>query len=174
MFKARCKYVMCSVRSHLARYIEDCRALAIWRGDRDIDLALHNSEGNLYHVLFIHGRMSSKFHDSSWEELVNDYGLRRRDMMTVIPSMIVRSLKEFVSIPRTGSLTLEITLDTEDDDISMSITCSYFIGLGGRMVLKKEGFSNFLLASPIEVTNLVLITFKEREHELVVVFSHLP
>ncbi|KAE8790932.1 DNA topoisomerase 2 [Hordeum vulgare] len=204
----------------------------------------------------------SKFHGSSWEELVNDYGLRHRDMMTVrlehygtmigvdfhrdgvmlfllpcvalkdpsetqrelvdscfysrgvtldyhrmyvmsrqlfddnyilctpfvhsmdstnvisqhmvIPSMVVRSLKEFVSIPRTGSLTLEITLDSEDDDISMSIPCSYFIGSGGRMVLKKEGFINFLLASSIEVNNLVLITFKEREHELAVVFSNLP
>ncbi|KAE8780595.1 GATA transcription factor 13 [Hordeum vulgare] len=229
-------YVPCSVRSHLARYIEECRALAIRRGDTDIDLALHNSEGNLYHVLFRHGRMSSKFHGSSWEELVNDYGLRHRDMMTVrlehygtmigvdfhrdgvmlfplpcvvceiifcsswdlsetqrelvdscfhsrgvtldyhqmyvmsrqlfddnyilctplvhkmdstnvisqhmvIPSMVVRSLKEFMSIPRTGSLTLEITLDSEDGDISMSIPCSYFIGLDGRMVLKKEGFA---------------------------------
>ncbi|KAE8774192.1 GATA transcription factor 13 [Hordeum vulgare] len=193
------------VRSHLARYIEEFRALAIRRGDTDIDLSLHNSEGNLYHVLFRHGRMSSKFHGSSWEELVNDYGLRHRDMMTVrldhygtmihvdfhrdgvmlfplpcvaledvIPSMVVRSLKEFVSIPGTGSLTLEITLDSHGDDISVSILCSYFIGLGGRMVLKKEGFGNFLLASSIEVNNLVLITFKERENELVVVFSNLP
>lgn len=88
--------------------------------------------------------------------------------------MVARSLKEFVSIPRTGSLTLEITLDSEDDDISVSIPCSYFIGLSGRMVLKKEGFGNFLLASSIEVNNLVLITFKEREQELVIVFSHLP
>jgi hypothetical protein len=88
--------------------------------------------------------------------------------------MVVRSLKDFVSIPRTGSLTLEITLDSEDDDISVSIPCSYFIGLGNRMVLKKEGFANFLRASSIEVNNLVLITFKERDQELVVVFSHLP
>ena len=88
--------------------------------------------------------------------------------------MVVRSLKEFVSIPRTGSLTLEIILDSEDDDISVSIPCSYFIGLGGRMVFKKECFSNFLLASSTEVNNLVLITFKEHEHELVVVFNHLP
>ncbi|KAE8800783.1 GATA transcription factor 13 [Hordeum vulgare] len=262
MFKACCKYVPCSIRSHPARYIEECKALAIRRGDTDIDLALHNSEGNLYHVLFRHGRMSSKFHGSSWEELVNDYGLRHRDMITVrlehygtmigvnfhrdgimlfplpsvaledlgkthrelvdscfysrgvtlnyhqmhvmsrqlfddnyilctpfvhrmdsmnvisqhmvISSMVVRSLKEFVSIPRTGSLTLEITLDSEDDDISVSIPCSYFIGLGGTMMLKKEGFSNFLLASSIEVNNLMLITFKEREHELDVVFSHMP
>ena len=86
----------------------------------------------------------------------------------------MRSLKDFLSIPRTGSLTLEITLDSEDDDISVSIPCSYFIGLGGRMVLNKEGFGNFLLASSIEVNNLVLITFKERDQELVVVFSHLP
>jgi hypothetical protein len=88
--------------------------------------------------------------------------------------MVVRSLTEFVSIPRTGSLTLEITLDSEDDDISVSIPCSYFIGLGDRMVFKKEGFGNFLRASSIEVNNLVLITFKERDQELVVVFSHLP
>ena len=86
----------------------------------------------------------------------------------------MRSLKDFCSIPRTGSLTLEITLDSEDDDISVSIPCSYFIGLGGRMVLNKEGFGNFLRASSIEVNNLVLITFKERDQELVVVFSHLP
>lgn len=86
----------------------------------------------------------------------------------------MRSLKDFLSIPRTGSLTLEITLDSEDDDISVSIPCSYFIGLGGRMVLNKEGFGNFLRASSIEVNNLVLITFKERDQELVVVFSHLP
>ncbi|KAE8766961.1 GATA transcription factor 13 [Hordeum vulgare] len=175
--------------------------------------------------------MSSKFHGSSWEELVNDYGLRHCDMMTVrlehygtmigvdfhrdgvmlfplpcvaleylsetqrelvdscfyshgvtlnyhqmtdsmnvisqhmvIPSMVVRSLKEFVSIPRTGSLTVEITFDSEYDDISVSIPCSYFIGLGGRMVLKKEGFGNFLLASSVGVNNLVLRTFNEREH----------
>ncbi|KAE8772293.1 transmembrane protein 53 [Hordeum vulgare] len=72
-----------SVRSHLARYIEECRALDVRRGDTNVDLALHNSEGNLYHVLFRHGRMSSKFHGSSWEELVNDYGLRHDDIMTV-------------------------------------------------------------------------------------------
>jgi hypothetical protein len=42
------------------------------------------------------------------------------------------------------------------------------------MVFKKEGFGNFLRASSIEVNNLVLITFKERDQELVVVFSHLP
>lgn len=84
------------------------------------------------------------------------------------------SLKDFCSIPRTGSLTLEITLDSEDDDISVSIPCSYFIGLGGRMVLNKEGFGNFLRASSIEVNNLVLITFKERDHELAVVFNPLP
>ena len=88
--------------------------------------------------------------------------------------MVVRSLKDFLSIPRTGSLTLEITLDSEDDDISVSIPCSYFIGLSNRMMLKKEGFANFLRASSIEVNNLVLITFKERDQELVVVFSHLP
>ncbi|KAE8780909.1 DNA topoisomerase 2 [Hordeum vulgare] len=66
-------------------------------------------------------------------------------VLCVIPSMVVRSLKEFVSIPRTGSLTLEITLDSEDDDISVSIPCSYFTGLGGRMVLKKEGFDGVLV-----------------------------
>jgi len=92
----------------------------------------------------------------------------------VIPSMVVGSLKDFCSIPRTGSLTLEITLDSEDDDISVSIPCSYFIGLGNRMVLNKEGFANFLRASSIEVNNLVLITFKERDHELAVVFNPLP
>ncbi|KAE8819660.1 Receptor-like protein kinase HERK 1 [Hordeum vulgare] len=234
-------YVPCSVRSHLARYIEECKALAIWRGDTDLDLALHNSEGNLYHVLFRHGRMNSKFHGSSWEELVNDYGLRHDDIMTVrlerygtmigvdfhrdrvmlfpltcvaledmsetrrelvdscfysrgvtlnyhqmitsmnvndqhmvIPSLVVSSLKDFLSIPRIGSLILEIGLDSEDDDIYVSIPCSYFIGLGGRMVFKKEGFSNFLRASSIEVNNLVLITFKERGQELVVIFNLLP
>ncbi|KAE8785729.1 Receptor-like protein kinase HERK 1 [Hordeum vulgare] len=248
-------YIPCSVRSHLARYIEECRALAIRRGDTAVDLALHNSEGNLYHVLFRHGRTSSKFHGSSWEELVNDYGLRHHDIMTVrlelyetmisvdfhrdgvmlfplpsvaledlsetrrelvdscfysrgvtlnyhqmitsmnvndqhmmslflvtvylfviyvIPSLVVSSLKDFLSIPRTGSLTLEIGLDSEDDDIYVSIPCSYFVGLYGRMVFKKEGFSNFLRASSIEVNNLVLITFKERDQELVVIFNLLP
>ena len=42
------------------------------------------------------------------------------------------------------------------------------------MVLNKEGFGNFLRASSIEVNNLVLITFKERDHELAVVFNPLP
>jgi hypothetical protein len=37
----------------------------------------------LYGVLFIHGWVSSKFHDSSWELLVSDYGLRHRHIMTV-------------------------------------------------------------------------------------------
>ncbi|KAE8817530.1 GATA transcription factor 13 [Hordeum vulgare] len=167
-------YVPCSVRSHLAQYIEECRALAIRRGDTDIDLALHNSEGNLCHVLFRHGRMSSKFHGSSGEELVNDYGLRHHDMMTVIPSLVMISLKNFLSIPRTGSLTLEIGLDSEDDDIYVSIPCSYIIGMGGTIVFKKEGFSNFLWASSIEVNNLVLITFKEGDQELAVIFNLVP
>ncbi|KAE8799643.1 GATA transcription factor 13 [Hordeum vulgare] len=222
-------YVPCSVRSHHSRYIEEYRALAIRRGDKDTDLALQSSEGYLYGVLFTHGRMSSKFHGPSWEELVKDYGLRHRDMMTVmlehygtmigvdfhwdgvmlfplpcvgklfddnyiicspfvhritymnvngqhmvIPSLVVSSLKDFLSIPRTGSLPLEIGLDSEDDDIYVSIPCSYFIGLGGTMVFKKERFSNFLRASSIEVNNFVLITFKERDHELVVIFNPLP
>ena len=42
------------------------------------------------------------------------------------------------------------------------------------MVFKKEGFSNFLRASSIEVNNLVLITFKERDQELAVIFNLLP
>ncbi|KAE8771161.1 DNA topoisomerase 2 [Hordeum vulgare] len=92
----------------------------------------------------------------------------------VIPSLVVSSLKDFLSIPRTGSLTLEIGLDSEDDDIYVSIPCSYFIGYGGRMVFKKEGFSNFLRASSIEVNNLVLITFKERDQELAIIFNLLP
>ncbi|KAE8819657.1 Receptor-like protein kinase HERK 1 [Hordeum vulgare] len=74
----------------------------------------------------------------------------------------------------TGSLTLEIVLDSEDDDIYVSIHCSYFIGFGGRIVFKKEGFNNFLQALSIEVNNLVLITFKERDQELVVIFNLLP
>ena len=43
------------------------RALARRRGDKDTDLALHSSEGDLYGVLLSHGRVSSKFHGSSWE-----------------------------------------------------------------------------------------------------------
>ncbi|KAE8781688.1 GATA transcription factor 13 [Hordeum vulgare] len=139
-------YVPCSVRLHLSRYIEECRPLAIRRGDKDIDPALQSSEGYLYGVLFTHGHMSSKCHGPCWEELVKDYGLRHRDMMTlrlehygtmigvdfhqdgvmlfplpcvgkVIPSLVVGSLNDFLSIPRTGSLTLEIGLDSEDDDM---------------------------------------------------------
>uniref|UniRef100_A0A8I6YEK6 Uncharacterized protein n=1 Tax=Hordeum vulgare subsp. vulgare TaxID=112509 RepID=A0A8I6YEK6_HORVV len=96
------------------------------------------------------------------------------DQHMVISSLVVSSLKDFLSIPRTGSLTLEIVLDSEDDDIYVSIPSSYFIGLGGRMVFKKEGFSNFLRALSIEVNNLVLITFKERDQELAVIFNLLP
>ena len=77
------QYVPCSVRAHLARYIEQCRVLAIRKGDKYPELALHSSEGELYGVLFSHGRVSSKFHGSSWEQLVADYGLRHRDIMTV-------------------------------------------------------------------------------------------
>ena len=77
------QYVPCSVRAHLARYIEECRALAIRRGDDDTDLALQCSEGYLYGVLFSHGRVSSKFHGSSCEHLVSDYGLRHHDRMIV-------------------------------------------------------------------------------------------
>ncbi|KAE8817528.1 DNA topoisomerase 2 [Hordeum vulgare] len=92
----------------------------------------------------------------------------------VIPSLVVTSLKDIFSVPRTGSLTLEIGLDSEDDDIYVSIPCWYFIGLGGRMVFKEEGFSNFLRVSSIEVNNLVLITIKERDQELAVIFNLLP
>ena len=77
------QYVPCSVRAHLARYIEECRALAIRRGDKDTDLALHSSEGYLYGVLFSHGRVRRKFHGPFWEDLVIDYGLRHHDRMTV-------------------------------------------------------------------------------------------
>jgi hypothetical protein len=88
--------------------------------------------------------------------------------------MVVRSLKEFVSFPRTGVLTLEVTLESRDDDIYVSAPCSYFIGLGNRMVFKEEGFGDFLQASSIEVNSLVLITFKERDGRLVVIFNLLP
>ena len=91
----------------------------------------------------------------------------------VIPDIVVRSLKEFVTFPRTGVLTLEVTLES-GDDIYVSTPCSYFIGLGNRMVFKQEGFSDFLQASSIEVNNLVLITFKERDRRLVVIFNLLP
>ena len=83
--------------------------------------------------------------------------------------MVVRSLKEFVTFPRTAVLTLEVSLDSHDDDIYVSTPCTYFIGLGGRMVFKKEGFSDFLQASSIEANSLVLITFKERDGRLVVI-----
>nr|XP_045084148.1 uncharacterized protein LOC123493916 [Aegilops tauschii subsp. strangulata] len=92
----------------------------------------------------------------------------------VIPGIVVRSLKEFVTFPRTGVLTLEVTLESGDDDIYVSTPCSYFIGLGSRMVFKQEGFSDFLQASSIEVNSLVLITFKERDGRLVVIFNLLP
>ncbi|KAE8781687.1 GATA transcription factor 13 [Hordeum vulgare] len=147
--------------------------------------------------------MSSKFGGPCWEELVKDYGLRHRDMMNVrlehygtmigvdfhrgdvmlfpspcvgkvIPSLVVSSLNDFLSIHRTGSLTLEIGLDSEDDDMYVSIPCCYFIGLGGTMVFKKEGFNNFLRASSIEVNSLALITFKERDQELAVILNPLP
>ncbi|KAE8778451.1 Receptor-like protein kinase HERK 1 [Hordeum vulgare] len=189
-------HVSCSVRSHRALCIEKCKALVIQRGDKDIELALHTSEGDLYGLLFSHGRMSSKFHGPSWTGLVNDYSLDYRDIMTirlahyrtmivlkdlseserelvdssiysrcvsVISDMVVRSLKEFMSV----------TLDCYVDDIYVSIPCSYFIGLGGRMVFKKEGFSDFLRASSIEVNNLVFITFKEHDEKLDVIFSLL-
>ena len=77
------QYVPCSVRAHLARYIEECKALTIRRGDKDTDLALHSSEGYLYGVVFNHGQVRSKFHASFWEDLVIDYGLRDRDRMTI-------------------------------------------------------------------------------------------
>ncbi|KAE8810271.1 DNA topoisomerase 2 [Hordeum vulgare] len=176
---------------------QECRTLAIRRGDTDIDLALHNIEAiedlsetqrELVDMCFYSRGVTLDYHQMyviSRQIFDDNYILytpfvHRMDSTKVIsqhmviPSMVVRSLKEFVSIPRTGSLTLEITLDYEDDDISVSIPCSYFIGLGGRMVLKKEGFDNFLLASSTEVNTLVFITFKEREHELAVVFSNLP
>ena len=92
----------------------------------------------------------------------------------VIPSMVVRSLKKLVSVSRSGFLTLEVTLDYRDDDIYVCTPCSYCIGLGGRMVFKKEGFSDFLQALSMEVTSLVLITQKERDWNLVVIFSLLP
>ncbi|KAE8788816.1 dna topoisomerase 2 [Hordeum vulgare] len=155
------QYVPCSVRSHLAWYIKECRALAIRRSDTDIDLVLHNSEAL--------DDMSE-----TQRQLVDNCFYNHGITLNYHQIMVVRSLKEFVSISRAGSLTLEITLNSEDDDISVSIPCSYFIGLGGRMMLKKEVFGNFLLTSSIEVNNLVLITFKECEHELAVVFSHLP
>ena len=80
-----------------------------------------------------------------------------------------------MSIPRTVVLTLGVTLETrDDDDIYVSTPCSYFIGLGNRMVFKQEGFSDFLQASSIEVNSLVLITFKERVGRLVVIFNLLP
>ena len=77
------QYIPCSVRAYLARYIEECKALAIRRGDKDTDLAFHSSKGYLYGVLFSHDHVRSKFHGSFWEDLVIDYGLRHRDRMTV-------------------------------------------------------------------------------------------
>ena len=44
----------------------------------------------------------------------------------------MRSLKEFVTFPRTDILTLEVTLESGDDDIYVSTPCSYFIGLGNK------------------------------------------
>ncbi|KAE8812780.1 DNA topoisomerase 2 [Hordeum vulgare] len=151
-------YIPCSVRSHLARYIEECRALAIRRGDTDVDLALHNSEAledlsetrrELVDSCFYSRGVTLNYHQMITSMNVNDQHMD-------------------------WSSTLEIGLDSEDDDIYVSIPCSYFIGLGGRMVFKKEGFSNFLRASSIEVNNLVLITFKERDQELAVIFNLLP
>ncbi|KAE8788773.1 DNA topoisomerase 2 [Hordeum vulgare] len=188
-------YIPCSVRSHLVRYIEECRALAIRRGDTDVDLALHNTLEDLsetqrelvdncfysrgvtlnYHQMYV---MSRQLFDDDYilcfPFVHRITSLNVNDQHMVIPSLVVSSLKDFLSILRTGSLTLEIGLDSEDDDIYVSIPCSYFIGLSGRMVFKKGGFSNFLRASSIEVNNLVLITFKERDQELAVIFNLLP
>ena len=86
----------------------------------------------------------------------------------------MRSLKEFVTFPRTGVLTLEVTLESGDDDIYVSTPCSYFIRLGNRMVFKQEGFGDFLQASSIEVNSLVLITFKQLVGRLAVIFNLLP
>ncbi|XBI95168.1 uncharacterized protein LOC119365810 isoform X1 [Triticum dicoccoides] len=94
--------------------------------------------------------------------------------LDVIPGIVVRSLKEFVTFPRTGILTIEVTLEFGDDDIYVSTPCSYFIGLGNRMVFKQEGFSDFLQASSLEVNSQVLITFKQRVGRLVVIFNLLP
>ena len=80
------------MRAHLARYIEECRALAIRRGDEDTDLALQCNEGYLYGVLFSHGRVRSKFHGPSWERLVSDYGVRPRDIMTLGLNIMERGL----------------------------------------------------------------------------------
>ena len=78
-----------------------------------------------------------------------------------------------MTFPRTGVLTLEVTLES-GDDIYVSTPCSYFIALGNTMVFKQEGFSDFLQASSIEVNSLVLITFKERDGRFVVIFNLLP
>ena len=86
----------------------------------------------------------------------------------------MRSLKEFVTFPRTGFLTLEVILESGDDDIYVSTPCSYFIGLGNRMVFKQEGLSDFLQASSLEVNSLVLITFKQLVGRLAVIFNLLP
>ena len=86
----------------------------------------------------------------------------------------MRSLEEFVTFPRTRILPLEVTLESGYDDIYVSTPCSYFISLSNRMVFKQEGFSDFLQASSIEVNSLVLITFKERDGRLVVIFNLLP
>ncbi|KAE8776105.1 DNA topoisomerase 2 [Hordeum vulgare] len=124
---------MPSVRSHLARYIEECRALAIRSGDTDIDLVLHNSEAledlsetqrKLVDSCFYSRGVTLNYHQMyvmSLQLFDDNYILctpfvQRMDSMNVIsqhmviPSMVVRSLKEF-----------EITLDSEDDDISMRI-----------------------------------------------------
>ena len=78
-----------------------------------------------------------------------------------------------MTFPRTGVLTLEVTLESGDDDIYVSTPCSYFIGLGNRMVFKQEGFGDFLQASCIEVNSLVLITFKQLVGRLAVIFNLL-
>lgn len=77
------QYVSCSVRSYLALYIEQYMVLVIRRGDKDIELGLLTSESDLYGVTFSHGRVSSKFHGHCWEGLVNHYGLRHHNIMTV-------------------------------------------------------------------------------------------
>ena len=77
------QYVPCSVRAHLARYIEECRALAIRRGDEDTNLLFSAMRVICMVFCFSHGRLRSKFHGPSWERLVSDYGVRPRDIMTI-------------------------------------------------------------------------------------------
>jgi hypothetical protein len=48
--------------------------------------------------------------------------------------MVVRSLKEFVTFPRIGVLTLKVTLESRDDDIYVSTSLLRTQGVAGKVV----------------------------------------